>query len=133
MPRLFVPPEHLSGTHATLGAAAHRHLVKVLRLGPGAELRVFDGLGTEIDARIESIERATLRIALGERRRLPPPACTITLLVSPPRGERMDFIVQKTTELGVARILPVTSARAMVKAGAQQTRRWQIIAQEAAR
>jgi 16S rRNA (uracil1498-N3)-methyltransferase len=133
MPRLFVPPEHLSGSHATLGAAAHRHLVKVLRLGPGAELRVFDGLGTEIDARIESVGHAMVGLVLGERRRLPPPACTITLLVSPPRGERMDFVVQKTTELGVARIVPVTSARAMVKAGAHQTKRWQVIAQEASR
>jgi 16S rRNA (uracil1498-N3)-methyltransferase len=133
MPRLFVPPEHLSGSHAILDAAAHRHLIKVLRLRAGAEVRVFDGRGTEIDARIESVERATVRISLGERRRVPPPACAITLLVVPPRGERMDFIVQKTTELGVGRILPVSSARGMVKAGAHQAQRWQTIAQEAAR
>jgi 16S rRNA (uracil1498-N3)-methyltransferase len=133
MPRLFVPPENLSGSHATLDAAAHRHLVKVLRLRPGAELRVFDGLGTEIDARIESVERSTVRISLGERRRVAPPACAITVLVVPPRGERMDFIVQKTTELGVGRILPVRSARGMVKAGPHQAQRWRTIAQEAAR
>jgi 16S rRNA (uracil1498-N3)-methyltransferase len=133
MPRLFVPPELLRGPRAILDANAHRHLVKVLRLGPGAELRVFDGLGHEIDARIVAVEKAAVEIALGERRRLPASPCTVTLLIAPPRGERMDFVVQKTTELGVARIVPVTSARAMIRPTPQQPRRWRIIAQEAAR
>ena len=54
MPRLFVPPESLRGERATLDRAAHRHLVKVLRLGRGDVVHVFDGAGTEIEARIES-------------------------------------------------------------------------------
>ncbi|MBN2577301.1 MAG: 16S rRNA (uracil(1498)-N(3))-methyltransferase [Deltaproteobacteria bacterium] len=133
MVRLFVPPEQLQGERATLDAAAHRHLVKVLRLGPGAALQVFDGKGTEIEARIAAVGKASLEVTLGDRRRIAPPPCAITLLVSPPRGERMDLLVQKTTELGVARIVPVRSERGMVKSGAHQRRRWQKIAEEAAR
>ncbi len=133
MPRVFVPAESLRGDHATLDRAAYRHLVKVLRLGPGDQLRVFDGRGIEIDARIESVAGGSLEIALGQRRRLPPPACAITLLMSPPRGERMELIVQKTTELGVARIVPVASTRAMVKPSSHQHDRWQNIAKEASR
>lgn len=133
MPRLFVPAELLRGASATLDATAHRHLVKVLRLGPDAVLQVFDGQGNEIEARIVAVGKASVEIALGERRQLPAAACTVTLLIAPPRGERMDFVVQKTTELGVARIVPVTTTRAMVKANPQQPRRWRAIAQEAAR
>jgi 16S rRNA (uracil1498-N3)-methyltransferase len=133
MPRIFVPPEKLQGARATLDVAAHRHLIKVLRLAPGAALQVFDGKGTEIEARIEAVGKASVDIALGEQRHIPAPACAITLLVSPPRGERMDLIVQKTTELGVGRIVPVVGERGMVKPGPHQRRRWQTIAEEAAR
>ncbi len=133
MPRLFVPPEKLQGARATLDAAAHRHLIKVLRLAPGASIRVFDGKGTEIEARIEAVGKASVDIALGERRHVSAPACAVTLLISPPRGERMDLIVQKTTELGVACIVPVVSARGMVKPSPHQRKRWQTIGEEAAR
>jgi 16S rRNA (uracil1498-N3)-methyltransferase len=131
--RHFVPADQLAGTRATLDAAAHRHLVRVLRLEQGASLRLFDGEGTEIDARIESVGKAWVEVSLGARRRIPAPACAITLLQAPPRGERMDLIVQKTTELGVARIVPVHSERVQVRPSAHQRARWQIIAQEAAR
>jgi 16S rRNA (uracil1498-N3)-methyltransferase len=131
--RLFVPIDKLNGSRATLDAAAHRHLVRVLRLAPGATIQVFDGAGTEIEARIEAVGKASVEIALGERRRVPTPACAITLLVSPPRGERMDLIVQKTTELGVGRIVPVASERGLVRPSPHQHRRWQTIAEDAAR
>jgi 16S rRNA (uracil1498-N3)-methyltransferase len=133
MPRLFVPPELLRGARVTLDAAAHRHLIKVQRLEPGAVLQVFDGTGTEIEARIVAVGKASLDVELGERRRLPAAPCRVTLLVAVPRGERMDLIVQKTTELGVARIVPVASARSMVKPSPHQQARWQTIAAEAAR
>jgi 16S rRNA (uracil1498-N3)-methyltransferase len=136
MARLFVPPEKLQGDKATLDESAHRHLVKVLRLGPGARFGVFDGRGTEIEARIEAVGWSSVDIALGARHQLPAPACAITLLQSPPRGDRMDLVVQKTTELGVARIVPVVTERGMPRLAADsqnRRRRWQAIAKEAAR
>jgi 16S rRNA (uracil1498-N3)-methyltransferase len=133
MARIFVPPEKLLGEHATLDAAAHRHLVKVLRLAPGAAIHLFDGAGTEVEAIIEALDKDSVKVALGSRRLIPAPACDITLLQCLARGERLDLVVQKTTELGVARIVPVQSERAMVKPTANQHRRWQTIAEEAAR
>jgi 16S rRNA (uracil1498-N3)-methyltransferase len=133
VPRLYVSPDLLRGERAILDESAHRHLIKVLRLTSGARVQLFDGTGVEIDARIEGIGRASVELVLGERRQCPTPACTITLLQSLPKGERMDLIVQKTTELGVARIVPVVSEHAMVKPPAGRTQRWQTIAQEAAR
>jgi 16S rRNA (uracil1498-N3)-methyltransferase len=133
MARVFVKPEELKGNRATLDATAHRHLIKVLRLDVGAAVGLFDGQGWEVDARIESVGKASVEVSLGERRRLMAAACDITLIQSVPRGERMDLIVQKTTELGVARIVPVVSQHGMTKPPPGRTRRWLTIAEEAAR
>jgi 16S rRNA (uracil1498-N3)-methyltransferase len=133
MPRVFVPAQLLGDERVTLDRAASRHLVKVLRLQAGAEVSIFDGCGTEIQGRIVRASAAGVELALGQRHSMPLPPTTITLLQSVPRGDRMDIIVQKTTELGVNRIVPVTSARGMVKPPPGKGRRWRAIAQEAAR
>ncbi|MGB8295492.1 MAG: 16S rRNA (uracil(1498)-N(3))-methyltransferase [Polyangia bacterium] len=133
MPRVFIPAQLLDHERVTLDRIASRHLVKVLRLQAGAEVCVFDGCGTEIEGRIVRASAAGVEVALGARHRVPLPLASITLLQSVPRGDRMDFIVQKTTELGVTRIIPVLSARGMVKPPPGKTRRWRTIAQEAAR
>lgn len=133
MARLFVSPELLASDRATLGETAHRHLIKVLRLGQGATVWLFDGQGGEVEARILGVGRDTVEVSLGERRRVQPAACTITLIQGVPRGDRMDLIVQKTTELGVARIVPVLSQHGVSKPPPGRARRWQTIAEEAAR
>lgn len=133
MPRVFIPAQLLDHERVTLDRIASRHLVKVLRLQAGAEVCVFDGCGTEIEGRIVRASAAGVEVALGARHRVPLPLASITLLQSVPRGDRMNFIVQKTTELGVTRIIPVLSARGMVKPPPGKTRRWRTIAQEAAR
>jgi len=133
MPRVFVPAQFLDGERVTLDRSGSRHLVKVLRLQAGAEVRVFDGRGTEIEGRIVRASAAGVELALGQRHRVAVSLVSITLLQSVPRSDRMDLIVQKTTELGVTRIVPVLSDRGMVKPPPGKTRRWRTIAQEAAR
>jgi 16S rRNA (uracil1498-N3)-methyltransferase len=133
MVRIFAPPERLLESRATLDESAHRHLIKVLRLQVGATLRVFDGQGTEIDAQIEHVGQNTVSLVLGARRRLPPPKTTITLFQSPPKNDRMEYIVQKTTELGVARIVPILTSQGIMKPSAERCARWRTIAREAAR
>jgi 16S rRNA (uracil1498-N3)-methyltransferase len=73
-------------------------------------------------------------LALGARRSAQPPEVKITLLQAVSKGERMDLVVQKATELGVTRIVPVLSARSVPRPGAEgRHKRWRTIAQEAAR
>jgi 16S rRNA (uracil1498-N3)-methyltransferase len=133
MARIFVSAQQLVGDRVTLDRAAAKHLVKVLRLQVGDEVWIFDGCGTEIEGRIVRASTAGVELALGRRRRVLSSSVTITLLQSVPRGDRMDFIVQKTTELGITRIVPVLSSRGMVKPPAGKSQRWRTIAQEAAR
>jgi 16S rRNA (uracil1498-N3)-methyltransferase len=133
--RLFVPGERLAGREVTLTGPEHRHLGRVLRARPGDALTLFDGAGVEVEARVVRVERDATELALGARREVAGPAVPITLLCAVPRGPRIDFLIQKTTELGVARIIPVVTDRSVARPHAEVGRRarWGKIAQEAAR
>lgn len=127
MPRLFVAPEKLVGERLVLDADARKYLTKVLRLAAGDEVVIFDGRGTEIEARLVNGGE----LSLGRRRAVALPAVAITLLQAVAKGDRMDLVVQKTTELGVTRIVPVLAARSVARP--ERAARWQTIAREAAR
>lgn len=133
MARLFVPPERLAGARVVLAGDEHRHLIKVLRLAVGDEVVLFDGRGAEVLARLVAVDARSAELTLGERRSVAVGAAEITLLQGVPRGERMDLIVQKTTELGVGHIVPVLAARCVALPASSRARRWATIAQEAAR
>jgi 16S rRNA (uracil1498-N3)-methyltransferase len=133
--RLFVPGERLAGRQVTLTGPEHRHVGRVLRARPGDTLTLFDGAGGEVEARVVRVARDATELALGARRELAGPAVPITLLCAVPRGPRIDFLVQKTTELGVARIIPVVTDRSVARPDVEGGRRdrWEKIAREAAR
>ena len=133
MPRLFVPSQDLGGVEVTLTGEPQRYLTRVLRFGAGARVDLFDGEGLEVAATIVRGGSREVTLLLGERRRIATPATPpLTLLQGLSRPERMDLIIQKATELGAARVVPVRTARS---ASGQQGRpeRWEKIAQEAAR
>lgn len=140
MPRLFVEPTKLAEEVVVLADEDHRYLTRVLRLDVGAEVTLFDGKSVEATARIMRIGPRALELKIEERR----PVAGIdrphvTVIQGLAKGDKLDFIVQKATELGAARIIPVTTARAVARldAGAIRTMsrraRWQKIAREASR
>jgi len=133
MPRIWVSSAELDGPSVTLQGEAHRYLARVLRLQSGDAVDLFDGRGLEVGATVTRVGPRDMTLALGERRAMPiPEAPPLTLLQGLPRAERMDLIIQKATELGAARVVPVRTARS---AAGQQARldRWERIAREAAR
>jgi 16S rRNA (uracil1498-N3)-methyltransferase len=134
-PRLYVPGERLAGTRLTITGPAHRHLGRVLRARPGDPVTLFDGSGGEVEARVARVGRVETELELGARHSAPAPAAPITLLTAVPRGARMDFLVQKTCELGLARLMPIVTARSVARPDAEAGRRtrWETIAREAAR
>jgi 16S rRNA (uracil1498-N3)-methyltransferase len=92
------------------------HLAKVLRARSGDELIMFNGDGREFNGAVEAVRGSRVSASVGDSRpvnRESPLA--ITLVQCVPRGDRMDFIVQKATELGVARIVPILSQRSVVR------------------
>lgn len=129
--RIHVPGPLDAGGKITLPPQAGEHLTRVLRLAVGAPFIMFDGRGGEYAGEISStgkqVRAQVLRHDPVERES----PLDLTLLQGVARGERMDLIVQKATELGVARIVPVLTERAVVKLDPKQRERkrehWQSI------
>jgi 16S rRNA (uracil1498-N3)-methyltransferase len=134
MPRLYLPAERLESDSITVEGEPHRYLTRVLRLSRGDALVIFDGVGAEIEARVRSTSPRATTLALGARRAVALPSVAITLIQAVPRGGRMDLVVQKTTELGVTRIVPVVTVRSVMEPRSEgRLQRWRTIANEAAR
>lgn len=129
--RIHVPAPLAVGSEVTLPAQAGEHLARVLRLPAGAPFVMFDGGGGEYAAEITAIgKQVRARVLRHEPVERESPL-HITLVQGVARGERMDLIVQKATELGVARIVPVLAERSVVKLDPKQRERkrehWQSI------
>ena len=106
----------INGVEAVLEGDRARYLGRVLRLRVGDEITVFDGTGPEWAATIAAMTKSTVTLALGDPHEtaLESPL-KVHLVQGISRGERMDFVVQKATELGVKRITPVLTEYGVVK------------------
>ena len=116
MTRLYLPQPLASGTTLDLPDEAVRHLVQVLRMGSGERLTVFNGEGGEYAAELVDVGRRSARLRIDAHdpvSREAPLAVTIAQCVS--KGDRMDYALQKATELGAVAFAPVLSARGVVK------------------
>ena len=117
--RVFVQAPLAGCAQVTLPEAASNHLTRVLRLGEGAALTLFDGRGGEYEATIRAIAKRGTTVELGTHHSVSRESpLRLTLLQGISRGERMDLIVQKATELGANRIQPLRAARSNVKVDA---------------
>jgi 16S rRNA (uracil1498-N3)-methyltransferase len=131
--RIFVDAALTPGARVELPATAAGHLVRVLRLGAGDPLVLFDGRGGEFAAHIDGVRGTNVSVLVGDAapvERESPLLLRLAQGVS--RGERMDLVVQKATELGVSEILPVLTERSVVRLDARQAQRkaehWRAIA-----
>ena len=133
----FHVPEAAPGARVVLPDHSAHHARDVLRLRDGATVRLFDGAGAEFEAVLDSVSRkgVSARITGRAEPRAESPL-RVVLAVSPLRGDRMELVVQKATELGVAEIRPVITARTDAAArpalkGSRQER-WDKVASGAA-
>jgi 16S rRNA (uracil1498-N3)-methyltransferase len=137
--RFFIPPEAVADGCATISGDLFRHMVKVLRLKPGTGVLLADGSGTEFAGVIASVGKENLVVIIQESCIVAPVADMprITLFQGFPKGDKLEFILQKTTELGVAEVIPFAAARSIsrIRKGeeAEKVVRLQRIVQEAAR
>jgi 16S rRNA (uracil1498-N3)-methyltransferase len=131
--RVHVQQPLAAGREITLPTQAGQHLTRVLRLDSGAPFVVFDGRGGEYAAVLVERDgkqvRARVEHEVAIERESP---LEVTLLQGIARGERMDFIVQKATELGVTRIVPIAAERSVVRIDPKRRERkhehWQAVA-----
>ena len=105
--RCYLPGNWTEGTTTALPREQSDHLIKVLRLRSGAVVEIFDGEGRRWSATLSGAERGSYQLQIGAALAdEPEPRLQLTLLQGMARGEKMDWIVQKATELGVYAIQP---------------------------
>lgn len=138
MRRFFVARENISGEQATITGPELDHMVKVMRLGPGDPVSLFDDQGWEHEGVLKSCDgrRAEVTI-LSSYRPERESALQITLAQALGKGDKMDFIVEKAVELGVWSIVPFVSEHTVPRLSRekaiQRQARWQKIALSAAK
>ena len=135
MQRVFISLPYVIGTLFELSPQATRH-VQVLRSQPGHRLELFDGQGNSSIAQIERMGKHTVEVSLIEvLPSQPKPICYFHAVVGMPANERMDWLIEKATELGVSRITPVMSQRSVVRLSGDRAEKrvahWYGIAQSA--
>lgn len=139
MPRFFTARENISDTQLIIDNEDVNHISRVLRLGEGDEITVCDGRGFDYRAVIHSIEPKKIICSIAEKTKsVTEPNIEVTLFQGLPKASKMDYIIQKTTELGIAKIVPCAMSRCVVKlenqkAEAKKVDRWQKVAEAAAK
>ncbi len=126
MHTFYAPPSQIDADTATITDAEQHHLRNVLRITPGEIIRIIDGRGNVYTAEI--IDALTNRSASKARIRTHEfhahPSPTLTLFQGLPKNDKMALILQKTTELGVTRIVPLHSEHALQKPSQNRYERW---------
>lgn len=133
MKRLLVP-NATPGPLTVTGPRVH-HLAVVLRVRPEDRLEIFDGKGTSFDAVVTTVGADSVSLELGPARHTSPPR-RITIVQGLPKGDKLELVLQKGTELGASAFLPAAAKRSVVKLNdgvERKVERWSRIVEEAAR
>ncbi|QSQ10844.1 16S rRNA (uracil(1498)-N(3))-methyltransferase [Myxococcus landrumensis] len=136
MVRLFVPIPDPAPAEVALTDDRRHYVLHVLRLGEGDALEVFDGKGRSFVSRVKGVDAQTVRVELGPVRQSPARRA-VSVLQGLPKGDKLEWVLQKGTELGASAFLPVDTVRSVVKLeprrAQERTSRWTKIVEEAAR
>ena len=115
LPRLFVRAQLSEGVRINLDAGQSNYLGNVMRLGAGADLLVFDGQSGEWLARIAEAGKKRMTLTVQRQTREPEAIPDVWLAFAPVKRTQTDWLVEKATELGVARLVPVMPRRTIAE------------------
>ncbi len=133
MPKFFTKPDYIYGNELKIVGEDVSHISKVLRMSVGGNIIVCDGEGNDYDAVISSISKTEVVAEItGKYVCDAEPCVEVTLYQALPKQGKMEYIIQKNTELGVSKIVPVYTKRCVVKPS-DKTERWQKVAEAAAK
>jgi len=135
MHRFYLAPDQCREPSLRLADREAHHAIHVLRLRRGERVAVLDGAGNEFLCEVKDLEREAVQLAVVHQQFVPPLPCQVTLLQAIPKGKLFESIIQKATELGVARIVPILSERVVAQldeeTGPQKADKWRNVAVEA--
>jgi len=133
LPRFFIPAEAFASDPIVIVGEPLHHLRSVLRLTPGCQVLLLDGMGGCCRARLVTVGRDQATASVMGRWHITESPCPLRLLQALPKGDRFDLVLQKGTELGVGTFQPLVSARTQARADTSRRARWLRIISEAAR
>lgn len=139
MPKFFVLPEKVQNDKILIDTDDVAHIRRVLRMNVGDDILICDSTGCDYEAEISEIDEKKVVCDIIKRRKSETESeIELTLYQGIPKGSKMEFIIQKTCELGIKRIVPVAMQRCVSKlenrkAEEKKVLRWQKIAEEAAK
>ena len=135
MHRFYLLPEAGRAPNLVLTGREAHHALHVLRVRPGEQVTVLDGAGQECLCEVLEAARERVSLKVNQRRNHALPAYQLTLLQALPKGKLIESIVQKATELGASRVVPLLSERVVAHFDAEEAsekqRKWQSVAVEA--
>jgi 16S rRNA (uracil1498-N3)-methyltransferase len=135
MHHFYLSPDQCVGTSLVLAGSEAHHARDVARIRRGERVTVVDGAGQALLCELIDYAGDEVRLSVLERNRQTEPPARITLLQAVPKGKLMEVIIQKATELGVHRIVPLLSQRVVADldeaAAARKAQKWKLVALEA--
>jgi 16S rRNA (uracil1498-N3)-methyltransferase len=135
MRRFYLPPAACQSDTLLLTDREAHHAAHVLRLQPGDQLTVLDGTGTRLLCVVKSAGRKSIELSVRSRQTFPRPAFELTLFQAILKGKTMETIVEKATELGVSRVVPLITERVVSQLDPERSdtrqAKWQLTAIEA--
>lgn len=135
MHRFYLPPGECVGSELSLTGREAHHAARVLRLRSGDPVVVLDGVGGEWDCEVARVARDVAVLRVVRHFRSPAPEARVTLVQALPKGKLFDSIIQKATELGVSRVVPLISDRVVTQIDddneSSKLEHWQMVAVEA--
>lgn len=133
MPRFPITENQVNDNEAFISGTDYKHIVKVLRLKPGDPVTLFDSNSKQYYGKIREISKREVIVDIEHTELVNTESpIQITLLQGLPKGDKMDYIIEKATELGVTRIVPVITERAQIRER-DRKKRWDRIALEASK
>jgi 16S rRNA (uracil1498-N3)-methyltransferase len=133
--RFYLPPEACRDNTLSLTGREAHHALRVLRVQRGEQVVVLDGAGLECRCEVQDCGRNAVALKVVEKRSTVPLPCQLTLLQALPKGKLIESIIQKATELGVHRIVPLLAERVVAhiedEAAEEKSEKWQLVAIEA--
>ncbi|MBS7298410.1 MAG: 16S rRNA (uracil(1498)-N(3))-methyltransferase [Eubacteriales bacterium] len=138
MPKFFVSPDKVRGNRIIIDTEDVSHIKRVLRLSVGDNITVCDSCGNDYDCKIANISDKCVECEIiSSKKNNSEPNIKVTLYQALPKATKMEYIIQKTTELGITKIVPCALSRCVVKLDEKDSKkkisRWQKIADEAAK
>ena len=135
MHRFYLPPEQCTDSKLWLEGREARHAVQVLRLHSGDQVTVLDGAGHEFKCEIAQVNKREVMLSVTGKTFHPPLPAKLTLVQAVPKGKTFDIIVQKATELGAHRVVPLLTERVVTRLAdereaAQKVEKWRQVAVE---